>query len=48
MGKIDHFDRVPFAQQCIDFRMPTDPLADTAWILLLQRIDAHPTATLDK
>ncbi len=27
----------------IDFHVPSDPLADTAWILLLQRIYAHPT-----
>lgn len=24
--------------RCIDFHVPSDPLADTAWILLLQRI----------
>lgn len=29
----------------IDFHVPSDPLADTAWILLLQRIYAPPTAT---
>jgi hypothetical protein len=29
----------------IDFEVPSDPLADTAWILLLQRIYAPPTAT---
>jgi hypothetical protein len=29
----------------VNFRAPSDPLADTAWILLLQRIYAHPTAT---
>ena len=29
----------------VDFRIPSDPLADTAWILLLQRIYAHPTPT---
>lgn len=34
--------------QGIDFRIPSDPLADTAWILLLQRIYAHPTATFGK
>ena len=28
----------------IDFHVPSDPLADTAWILLLQRIYAPPTA----
>ena len=27
----------------IDFQVPSDPLADTAWILLLQRIYADPT-----
>jgi hypothetical protein len=32
----------------IDFRIPSDPLADTAWILLLQRIYAPPTATQGK
>jgi hypothetical protein len=26
----------------IDFHVPSDPLTDTAWILLLQRIYAHP------
>jgi len=25
--------------------MPSDPLTDTPWILMLQRIYAHPTAT---
>jgi hypothetical protein len=25
----------------VDFQVPSDPLADTAWILLLQRIYAH-------
>ena len=29
----------------VDFQMPSDPLTDTTWILLLQRIYAHPTAT---
>jgi hypothetical protein len=29
----------------VDFQMPCDPLADTAWILLLQRIYADATAT---
>jgi hypothetical protein len=29
----------------VDFQMPSDPLADTAWILLLQRIYADATAT---
>ena len=29
----------------IDFHLPSDPLADTPWILLLQRIYAHPTVT---
>jgi len=32
-------------RRCVDFQVPSDPLADTAWILLLQRIYAHPTAT---
>jgi hypothetical protein len=27
----------------IDFHVPSNPLADTAWILLLQRIYVHPT-----
>jgi hypothetical protein len=27
----------------VDFQVPSDPLADTAWILLLQRIYAGPT-----
>jgi hypothetical protein len=29
----------------VDFQMPSDPLTDTTWILLLQRTYAHPTAT---
>ena len=29
----------------IDFELPSDPLADTRWILLLQRIYTPPTAT---
>jgi len=29
----------------VDFQMPSEPLADATWILLLQRIYAHPTAT---
>ena len=29
----------------IDFHVPSDPLTDTAWILLLQRIYAHPSVT---
>jgi hypothetical protein len=29
----------------VDFQVPSDPLADTIWILLLQRIYVHPTAT---
>jgi len=32
-------------QRGIDFHVPSDPLADTAWILLLQRIYVPPTAT---
>jgi len=31
----------------VDFPAPSDPLSDTAWILLLQRIYGHPTATPD-
>jgi hypothetical protein len=27
----------------IDFQVPSDPLADASWILLLQRIYAGPT-----
>jgi hypothetical protein len=30
----------------VDFQVPSDPLADTAWILLLQRIYADQTAVL--
>jgi len=29
----------------VDFRMPCDPLTDTTWILMLQRIYADPIAT---
>ncbi|HZW94379.1 MAG TPA: hypothetical protein VFF64_15625 [Candidatus Eremiobacteraceae bacterium] len=29
----------------VDFHMPSDPLTNTTWILRLQRIYAHPTAT---
>jgi hypothetical protein len=32
-------------QRRTDFQMPSDPLNDTAWILLLQQIYAHPTPT---
>lgn len=32
----------------IDFQIPSDPLADTAWILLLQRIYADPTDSVEK
>jgi hypothetical protein len=32
-------------QRRIDFQMPSDPLTDTTWILLLQRIYARPTPT---
>jgi hypothetical protein len=35
-----------FRRRRVDFQIPTDPLADTAWILLLQRIYSDPTATL--
>ena len=27
----------------VDFQVPSEPLADTAWILLLQRVYADPT-----
>jgi hypothetical protein len=30
----------------VDFQVPSDPLADTAWLLLLQRVYADPTAVL--
>jgi hypothetical protein len=30
----------------VDFQMPSDPLADTTWILLLQQIYSDATATL--
>jgi hypothetical protein len=30
-------------RRSVDFQMPSDPLADTPWILLLQRIYADPT-----
>jgi hypothetical protein len=33
-------------QRSADFQIPSDPLADTGWILLLQRIYSDPTATL--
>ncbi len=29
----------------VDFQVPSDPLTDNTWILLLQQIYAHPTAT---
>jgi hypothetical protein len=29
----------------VDFRMPADPLTDTTWILMLQRIYVDPIAT---
>jgi hypothetical protein len=35
-------------QRGVDFHIPSDPLSDTAWILLLQRIYAHPAAPLGK
>jgi hypothetical protein len=35
-------------QRGVEFQIPSDPLSDTAWILLLQRIYAHPTAALAK
>ena len=31
--------------RCIHFHVPSDPLTDTPWILLLQRLYAPPTAT---
>ena len=34
--------------RAIDCHLPSDPLADTPWILLLQRIYAPPTATLSE
>jgi hypothetical protein len=30
----------------VEFQLPSDPLANTAWILLLQRIYSDPTAAL--
>jgi hypothetical protein len=30
-------------RRSVDFHVPSDPLADTAWILLLQRVYADPT-----
>jgi hypothetical protein len=30
-------------RRSVDFQMPSDPLAENAWILLLQRIYADPT-----
>jgi hypothetical protein len=32
----------------VDFQAPSDPLANTAWILLLQRVYAHPTRSAAK
>lgn len=32
----------------VDFQTPSDPLADSAWILLLQRIYADPTDSAEK
>ncbi len=32
----------------VDFALPSDPLSDTAWFLLLQRIYAPPTVTVDR
>jgi len=29
----------------VDFQMPSNPLTDTTWILLLERICVHPSAT---
>jgi len=31
--------------RCVDFRVPSDPLIDTTWILMLQRIYTDPTVT---
>jgi hypothetical protein len=50
-SRLDHLtlDRImesfmaDLRHRCIDFHVPSDPLADTAWILLLQRIYVHPT-----
>ena len=33
-------------RRAIDFRVPSDPLADTAWILMLQRTYVNPTVLL--
>jgi hypothetical protein len=33
-------------RRCVEFQVPSDPLADTAWLLLLQRAYADPTAAL--
>jgi hypothetical protein len=33
------------ADKGIDFRVPSDPLTDAEWILLLQRVYVHPLAT---
>jgi hypothetical protein len=30
-------------RRSVDFQIPSDPLSDTAWILLLQRVFAPPT-----
>jgi hypothetical protein len=32
----------------VDFQVPSDPLADTAWILLLQRVYADSTDSSGK
>jgi hypothetical protein len=33
--------------RCIDFHVPSDPLADTSWILLLQRVYAGATLSAE-
>jgi hypothetical protein len=33
-------------RRSVEFQVPSDPLADTAWLLLLQRTYADPTAAL--
>jgi hypothetical protein len=36
---------VDLRRRRVDFRMPSDPLTDTTWILMLQRIYTDPIAT---
>jgi hypothetical protein len=40
--------RADLRRRNVDFLMPSDPLTDTAWILLLQQIYADPPATLER